>query len=263
MKFNRLKILLIMVILIGSVTAILIFVTALHTTSTENVNWLLFACAVIVGLFIMMPIIELSDLRKKKVKKIFKINDLVDMRLVGKKTRIFVNNEMLLVCSHLFLNIPKERIWKANEIKSMDEAARVFKSTKKIQHKISSKQEFIGHCSNIQAFFENGLSTDILITDVAFPLLKELVDNGYEPAIRVFKEEIVKRYNTGTTSSRMFLSMQGYLFYLNEEEIQELKRFDPDVKHLSIIEMIRESALVKARRSVQDKKEIFEDNDII
>jgi hypothetical protein len=225
MKFNRLKIFLILVILIGSVTATLIFVVALHTTSTGNVKWLLFACAVIVGLFIMIPIIELSDLRKIKVKKIFKINELVDLRLVGKRTRIYVNNKMLLVCSHIFLNIPKERIWEANEIKSIDEAVRVFKSTKKIRHKISSKEEFMGHCSNIQAFFENELSTDILITDVAFPLLRELVDNGYEPAIRVFKDEIVKRYNAGTTSSRMFLSMQGYLFYLNEEEIQELKNF--------------------------------------
>jgi len=50
------------------------------------------------------------------------------------------------------------------------------------------------------------------------------VDHEYKPAIRVFKEEIVRRFNDGTKNSRSFLINEGYLNYLNEEEKQELEK---------------------------------------
>lgn len=168
--------------------------------------------------------------------KIFKINELVDLRLKRNKTYIYVNNKKFLTCIRLFLNIPSNRIHETKEIKSVDEAAELFKQTllrNKIidepgariyrNHTISPEEEFGGHCSNIQAFFENGLNTDLLASNIAFPLLKKLVDLGYKPAVRVFKEEIVKRYNEGTHNSRLFLKNEGYLNYLNEEEKQVLK----------------------------------------
>jgi len=165
--------------------------------------------------------------------KIFKINDLVDLRLIDGKTYIYVNNKEFLICARLLLSIPIERIQEADEINSIDEAVEVYKLTlwqnrvvegpmarpSRFQNNtITPEEEFKGHCSNIQAFFENGLSTNILASNIAFPLLKKLVDLGYKPAIRVFKEEIAKRFNEGTDNSRMFLYKGGYHNYLNEEE---------------------------------------------
>ncbi len=183
---------------------------------------------------------------------IFKINDLVDLRLIGKETYIYVNNKILLACKSLLFNIPKRRI---REIKSIDEASIVFKSTEKIRHKISSKEEFMGHCSNIQAFIENGLNTDILSTNVAFPLLKKLVDNGYEPAIRVFKQEIIKRFNEGTYNSRTFLYLQGYLYYLKEEEKLALNGLDPISGFPSLTLYLREKFPLDG-----DNEDIFDGN---
>ena len=193
------------------------------------------------GMFISLLLIifggiglqEIKDFRYESAlkipKKIFKINELVELRLIGKETYIYVNNKRLFACKSLLLNIPKRRI---REIESMDEAVMLFESTEKEQHKISPEEEFIGHCSNIQVFFENGLNTDILTSNVAFPLLKALVDNKFKPALRVFKDEIAKRFNKGTYNSRMFLYLQGYLYYLTEEEKQLLKGYDLESKNI-------------------------------
>ncbi|MBA7525335.1 hypothetical protein ES705_17486 [subsurface metagenome] len=90
--------------------------------------------------------------------------------------------------------------------------------------RISPEEEFMAHCSNIQAFFENELNTDILHSDIAFPLLRKLVSLRYKPAKRVFNKEIVKRYNEGTWKTRMFLKSEGYLKYLNREEKRVLEK---------------------------------------
>ncbi|MFX1574239.1 MAG: Rab family GTPase [Promethearchaeota archaeon] len=163
--------------------------------------------------------------RREKPVKIFKINDLVDLRLINNRTHIYIKNEPFIICAHLLINIPIENIHNYDDIKSIDETIESFKSTEKIQYMISPEEEFTGHCSNIQAFFENGLNTDILHTNIAFPLLRKLVELKFEPAQRIFKEEIVIRFNEGTKSSRFFLSTEGYLNYLNEEEKQALRGY--------------------------------------
>lgn len=173
-----------------------------------------------------------ENLPSKRSNTIFKINDLVDLRLIDGKTYIYVNNKEFLICARLLLNIPMERIQEADEIKSIDEAAEVYKQPlwqNRVVDTITPEEEFKGHCSNIQAFFENGLNTDILASNIAFPLLKKLVDLGYEPAKRVFKEEIAKRFNEGTHNSRMFLYKQRYLNYLKREERQALNILIPDL----------------------------------
>ena len=160
---------------------------------------------------------------------------------MGKRTYIFVNNEKFLVCARLLLNFPMEASQNLNDIKSIDEVAERIEQTlwqniileeSSAEHPrlqditITPEEEFRGHCSNIQAFFENGLQTEILASNIAFPLLKKLVDLGFKPAIRVFKEEIAKRFNEGVKSSRLFLLKGGYLSYLDSEEKQLLKGYD-------------------------------------
>ncbi|MFX1479113.1 MAG: Rab family GTPase, partial [Promethearchaeota archaeon] len=82
------------------------------------------------------------------------------------------------------------------------------------------------------AFFENGLNTDILHTNIAFPLLNALVREGFQPAQKIFKEEIARRFNEGTFNSRRFLYLQGYLNYLSREEKQILEGYEEFIKKL-------------------------------
>ena len=183
-----------------------------------------------------MPIERMQPVLYRKPREIFKINELVDLRLIGNKTYIFVNNKRLMVCTFLLINIPKDRIQDYDEIKSIDEAAEVLdRSLETAPHytyKISPEEEFRAHCSNIQAFFENGMNTNILHSNVAFPLLRELVRQGYEPAKEVFNQEIITRFNEGTFKSRLFLYMQGYLNYLSPGDIRLLKGYDDFLKFL-------------------------------
>jgi len=151
----------------------------------------------------------------------------VDLRLIDNKTQIYINDKPFIHCTHLLINIPIKSIKSYEEVKSIDEVIELYKSTEKFQSIISPEEEFMGHCSNIQAFFESGLNTDILHTNIAFPLLKKLVELDFEPARKVFKEEIAIRFNNGTKSSRYFLISEGYLDYLNEEEKQALKGYKP------------------------------------
>lgn len=167
----------------------------------------------------------------------YKINDLVDLRLINDRTYIYVNNKRLMVCTFLLINIPVEKIHEYDEIKSIDEAAEILDNGMHIipsrHYEISPEEEFKAHCSNIQAFFENGLNTNILHTNVAFPLLKELVEQGFESAQKVFKEEIAIRFNEGTFNSRRFLHLQGYLKYLNKNEQQALEGYSEFIDSLS------------------------------
>ncbi|MFX1411279.1 MAG: GTP-binding protein [Promethearchaeota archaeon] len=163
--------------------------------------------------------------KREKPEKIFKINDLVDLRLINNDTLIYVNDKPFIICAHLLINIPVDRIHRYDKVKSIDETVKLLRTTEQIQYRISPEEEFMGHCSNIQAFFESGLNTDILHTNIAFPLLRKLVELKFEPAQRVFKEEIAIRFNEGTYNSRLFLYSGGYLDYLNEEEKHALKDY--------------------------------------
>ncbi len=88
--------------------------------------------------------------------------------------------------------------------------------------KITPKEEFFGHCSNIQAWAENGYDTRILHRNLAFPLLKELVNAGDIKAEKVFKEEIAFRIEHGTEQVIQFLIIEGYINYLEESELNSL-----------------------------------------
>ncbi len=52
-----------------------------------------------------------------------------------------------------------------------------------------------------------------------FPLLRKLIRLEVPLIIRVFKEEVVKRFKSGNPSVMTYLNEEGYLKYLNKEEI--------------------------------------------
>ena len=85
---------------------------------------------------------------------------------------------------------------------------------------ISSEEEFTGHCSNIQAWAENGYDTRILHRNLAFPLLKRLATVGDPLAKKVFKDEIALRYTSGHPTVIEFLTQNGYLKFLSADEFE-------------------------------------------
>jgi len=127
---------------------------------------------------------------------------------------------------YLLLNVDLSRVEDYDEIESIDEAAeKLDRSMERRPHtrsRISPEEEFMGHCSNIQAWADNGYDTRILHRNLAFPLLKRLAEVGDPNARRVFKEEIAMRYASGYPTVVNFLTQNGYLKHLDAEEFESI-----------------------------------------
>jgi hypothetical protein len=153
----------------------------------------------------------------------FKINKYLSLRLENRRTVIYVNNRPFRQCMYLLLNIPVDKIKEYDEIRSIDEAAsKLDRKMERNHNLIPPETEFWGHCSNLQAWADNNYDTRILHRNLAFPLLKALSDSGDPLAKSRFKEEIAIRYATGHPSVVHFLTQNGYLYYLTEEEFESV-----------------------------------------
>ncbi len=159
--------------------------------------------------------------------KEFEINKFLKLKLEAGKTNIYVKGRKFQQCMFLLLNIPVDRIEDYDEIESIDEAAeKLDKSLEGNHHyrggRISPEEEFTGHCSNIQAWAENGYDTRILHRNLAFPLLKRLSEVGDSVAKRVFSEEIAIRLASKHPTVTRYLTQNGYLKYLTPEEFESI-----------------------------------------
>jgi Leucine-rich repeat (LRR) protein len=156
----------------------------------------------------------------------FKVNEYITLKLVNNQTNIYINNQLFQQCKYLLLNIPVEEITTLEEIKSIDEAAEKLDHSLEINknfEEILPKTEFWGHCSNIQAWYENNYDSCLLHRNLAFPLLRKLTEAGDPLAKKVFKEEIAFRYESGIPSVIKYLEEEGYLKYLSKDELDALK----------------------------------------
>lgn len=136
---------------------------------------------------------------------------------------IYINDEPFKQCKYLLLNLPLDEIEEYEEIDSIDEAA------EKLDHclerpkgskPISPEVEFWGHCSNVQAWYEEGYDSRILHSNLSFPLLKEMTRAGDPEAKRAFKEEIASRFLSGKEMVMIYLLKEKYLDFLNEDELE-------------------------------------------
>ena len=183
------------------------------------------------------PILKSSDRKIQPKFKVFKINRYLELMLEYGKTNIYVGGRLFRQCKYLMLNIPSDNIREYNNIESIDEAAEKLDSSMeragRHKYNISPETEFWGHCSNIQAWYENDYDTRILHRNLAFPLLNALVKVGDPLAKKVFKEEIARRLESGYPSVVMYLINQGYLKYLNQEELDSILENPKFKKNLS------------------------------
>lgn len=153
------------------------------------------------------------------IKPIFKINDHLSLRLENNKTNIYVGGRLFSQCKYLLLDISKGKSNELKKIDSIDEAeAKLNKGMEHDHSIITSKTEFWGHCSNLQAWYESNYDTRILHRNIAFPLLRELVKEGDILARKMFKQEIAKRLESGFPSVVLYLIEEDYLNCLSHEE---------------------------------------------
>ncbi len=160
--------------------------------------------------------------------KEFEINEyltlkLLNHKILGRYTRIFLNNNPFLQCAYILITNPQEHKFQS-EINSIDEASEKLDSKMELLIKTTSfaspETLFWAHCSNIQAWYELGYDTRILHSNLAFPLLKKLFQAGDVKAKRVFKEQIAKRLLDQYPPVIIYLLNEKYLEYLNKSEIE-------------------------------------------
>ncbi|HDZ17752.1 hypothetical protein LCGC14_0903840 [marine sediment metagenome] len=181
-------------------------------------------------------------------KKEFIINDYLSLKLEDGKTVIYVSGKQFRQCKFLLLDIPitddgvKE--FSLDDIDSIDEAAEKLnkslepRKNKAYTYTIPPEVEFWGHSSNLQVWYENGYNTRLLHYNLAFSLLQKLALAGDSQAKKVFKEEVIDRYNSGINSVREYLRSHEYLRNLTVEEFLSLIE---DKNEIAIIEQLRAS----------------------
>jgi hypothetical protein len=151
------------------------------------------------------------------MKKEFKVNKFLTLTLEGGETYIFVCGKQFLLCRSILIGIPKPNMESFENVESIDELSERIESYQD-KTNISPETEFWGHCSNLQAWYENNYDSRILHRDIAFPLLKQLTEVGDLTAKKVFKEEIAKRLSSGFPSVVDYLIEENYIDYLSREE---------------------------------------------
>lgn len=176
------------------------------------------------------------------------INNYITLKLENGRTNIYINQKLFRQCKRLVLNFPKEDIPRFEDIESIDEAAVIYDTYLHLgkivtepratpipnqSHDITPEQEFWGHCSNIQTWVENDYDTRILMSNLSFPLLRELAKVGDPKARKVYKEEIALRLESGYPSVVQYLLAQGYISAFTPTEFQTILGSNDLIKKLS------------------------------
>jgi len=176
--------------------------------------------------FMILVIIFYVNVRSSHRVKEFVINPYLKLKLESGRTNIYVKGRVFRQCMYLLLNIPINQVEDYDEIDSIDEAAekldRSLEGNHNVGVRISAEEEFMGHCSNLQVWAENGYDTRILHRNLAFPLLKRLTEVCDPVAKKVFKEEIALRFASRHPTVTQYLTENGYLKYLSPDEFESI-----------------------------------------
>ena len=189
----------------------------------------------------------------------YKVNDYITLKFEDGNTIIYVNGERFRQCKYLLLNIPVEHESLTDDIQSIDEAAEYLDESLKYRADleedvypidISPEVGFWAHCSNLQAWSENDYNTKILHSNLAFPLLKQLIKAGDKKASKAFKEEIAFRLESGYLPTIKYLWNEGFIKYLLREEPSII----PDLKYKELEHILAIEDFVNVKFSWADKQ---------
>lgn len=84
------------------------------------------------------------------------------------------------------------------------------------------KEEYRGHCSNLQVWVENNYRTCLLHRNLAFPLLKELTNIGDSKAEEMLSLEVIRRFKSRYPTVQKYLILEEYLKPLSHTVLEEL-----------------------------------------
>ena len=166
------------------------------------------------------------NLDKYPVEKEFIINKHLTLKLINSHTVIFVNHEPFHQCKYLLLNLTQKDFKKFDSIESIDEAFSFYNKTDKL-HEIQAQlidpeTEFIGHCSNLQAWYEYDYDLRILHSSLSIPLLRKLAQVGDKRAIVRLKESIAIRITSKNTNTIVFYLNEEYFKLFTKEELETM-----------------------------------------
>ncbi|MFX1378524.1 MAG: hypothetical protein ACFFA4_05485 [Promethearchaeota archaeon] len=154
----------------------------------------------------------------------YSINKYLDLRFEDGKTNIYVNDKLFRHCKYILLNKTNDGSEYFAEFDSIDDAVKKLDvSLESLENKIdiiAPEIVFWAHCSNLQAWYDNNYNSNLIHSNLAFPLLKELTNAGDRIARKIFKEEIAKRFEKNNINIIQFLIYNGYLNNLNEDELE-------------------------------------------
>lgn len=156
--------------------------------------------------------------------KEFNINQHLKLKLVEGQTVIYVNDRPFHQCKYLLLNLTQKDFKKFDHIDSIDEAFQIYNKMERKHEKnhtmIDPISEFIGHCSNLQAWYEYDYDLRILHSSLSIPLLKKLALLGDKKAIIRLKESIATRISTKNFNTIIFYLNEEYLALFSNEELE-------------------------------------------
>jgi len=154
----------------------------------------------------------------------FKINDFLKLKLIKGQTVIYVDEKPFHQCKFLLLNLTQKDFNKFDHIDSIDEAFEVYNKLDKKHEKqhdlIDPESEFIGHCSNLQVWYENDYDLRILHSSLSIPLLKKMAFLGDKKAIYRLKESIASRIASKNYNTILFYLNENYLRLFSNEELE-------------------------------------------
>lgn len=164
----------------------------------------------------------------EKLQEHYDINQYISVKLIDNFTVLYVNDEEFIQCRYLLLVNPQYKETQ-DLINSIDEIKDLYDSDLEQNLKpedlgITPEQEFWGHCSNLEIWVENNYDTRLLHSNISFPLLRKLADIGDPLAKRVFKDEVLKRIDSGYENVIKYLLIEGFISsnYFNKEELETI-----------------------------------------
>lgn len=147
----------------------------------------------------------------------FKINDNITLKLEDQETVIYFNGEKFIQCKGILLNRTINELNSVLIKNSIDELMDEFDVELDMEI-VSPETEFLVHCSNLQVWSENGYNTELLHSNLAFPLLQKLSEVGDVLASQKFKEEIMRRLGSGAENTVKYLVEEKYINYLDRDQ---------------------------------------------
>ena len=167
---------------------------------------------------------EVKEEKKFPEEREYRINEHLTIKLIKGQTVIFIDKKPFHQCKYLLLNLTQKDFTKFDHIDSIDEAFEIYNEIDKNHERdhdlIDPESEFIGHCSNLQAWYEHDYDLRILHSSLSIPLLKKMAFLGDKRAIIRLKESIATRIASRNYNTIIFYLNEKYLKLFSNEELE-------------------------------------------